>query len=159
MSLANFLTDLNESFKKKEAEKRSREEALRREEKQKKDFLREFNEIYAQSVVRKIKKVEKNLKKEFKIKYKDPPEHFSREVVEGNITFYPKFNSGVYEAKIVVQGQYKARELTITGSAVYRLNAHHKGTNIVYKDAIERFDPSQIENYLTQVLRHYFIEG
>ena len=137
MSLATFLTDLDKSFKKKEEEKRSREEALRREEKQKKDFLREFNEIYVQDVVRNIKKAERHLKKEFKIKYKNPPEHFNREILEGYITFYPRFTSGIYEVRILVQGQFTSRILTITGSAVYRLSASHKGNNIVFKDSID----------------------
>lgn len=158
MSLANFLSDLNESFRKREEEKQRHEAFLKQVEQEKKDFLREFNAIYNQELVKKVKKAEKDLKKEFKIKYKNPPERFNHETIEGNITFYPKFDSGVYEAKIVVQGHYKARELTITGDAVYRLSAQRKASSIVFKDKIDRFDPSQIENYLTEVLRHYFIE-
>lgn len=159
MSLKSFLTDLNESFRKREEEKQRQEVALKQVEKEKKDFLKEFNAIYSHDVVRKIKSAEKDLKKEFKIKYKNPPEYYKRETVEANITFYPRFTSEIYEAKIVVQGQYKERELTITGNAVYKLHARHKGASIVFKDTIEQFDPSKVESYVTQVLRHYFLEN
>ncbi|MEJ8757592.1 hypothetical protein WG947_11315 [Pontibacter sp. H259] len=159
MTLENFLCDLNESFKRKAEEKRSRVEAQMREEKLKKEYLRDFNEVYSKCVVRKIKRVEKNLSKDFKIKYKTPLEQFNREQIEGSILFYPKFISGVYEVKLSVRGHYKTQELTITGSAVYRLHARHKEDSTVFKDTIRNFDSAQVENYISQVLRHYFIES
>ncbi|GAB3825493.1 hypothetical protein [Pontibacter rugosus] len=158
MSIKGFLQDLNEVFKENEEEKRKREEVVKQKEKEKKEFFELYSNIYNDGIVKKVKKIEKELKNDFKIRYKKGPEKPSFNTLEGSLTFQPKFVTDVYEIKIMVQGQFKDKTLVVLGNATYRLNAKHKGATEVFKDKIELFDPEQTEDFITKILRYFFIE-
>ncbi|GHA64229.1 hypothetical protein [Pontibacter akesuensis] len=158
MSIKSFLQDLNQAFQEKEEEKRKRDELAQQRDKERKAFYELYSNSYNNGIVKKIKKLEKEMKEDFKVRYKEAPTKSSSNSLEGNIMFQPKFVSEVYEVRVAVRGNYKEKTLSVTGIATYRLSAKHKAPIEVFNDDIQLFDPEQTEDYITTILRYFFIK-